>query len=141
MSKTYISVSLRKLVWERAKDCCEYCLIPQTVALARHQVDQVIAEKHGGETDAENLALSCTLCNQAKGSDVDSIDPETGDIERFYHPRCDRWSEHFQLLEATGEIEPLTAIGRSTLRLLQMNRPEYLDLRRILLQMGVLQEF
>jgi HNH endonuclease len=111
-------VSLCKLVWERAKDCCEYCLIPQTVALAKHQVDHVIAEKHGGETDTENLALSCTLSNQAKGSDVASINPETGDIERFYHPRCDRWSEHFQLLEATGAIEPLTAIGRSTVRLL-----------------------
>jgi hypothetical protein len=39
-------------------------------------------------------------------------------IERFYHPRCDRWSEHFQRLEVTGAIEPLTAIGRSTIRLL-----------------------
>jgi ABC-type molybdenum transport system ATPase subunit/photorepair protein PhrA len=48
MSKTYIPASLRRLVVERARNCCEYCLIPQEIVLAKHQVDHVIAEKHGG---------------------------------------------------------------------------------------------
>ena len=73
MSKTYISASLRHIVFERADGNCEYCLIPDALALASHQVDHVISEKHGGETVSENLALSCSFCNQAKGSDVGSI--------------------------------------------------------------------
>jgi HNH endonuclease len=138
MSKTYIPASLRRLVVERAQNCCKYCLIPQEIVLAKHQVDHVIAEKHGGGTVAENLALSCTLCNQAKGSDIASIDPATVDIERLYHPRLHRWSEHFQIVEGSGMIEPLTGIGRSTLCLLQMNRVEYLAARLILSQAGIL---
>jgi hypothetical protein len=47
MSKTYVAAELRRLVVERAKACCEYCLIPEALALASHQVDHVIAEKHG----------------------------------------------------------------------------------------------
>jgi HNH endonuclease len=57
MSKTYIPASLRRLVVERAQNCCEYCLIPQEIVLATHQVDHIIAEKHCGETVSENLAL------------------------------------------------------------------------------------
>jgi HNH endonuclease len=138
MSKTYIPASLRRLVVKRARNCCEYCLIPQEIVLAKHQVDHVIAEKHGGETVSENLALSCTLCNQAKGSDIASINPETVDIERLYHPRRHHWSEHFRVLEDSGIIEPLTGIGRSTVRLLQMNRVEYLAARSMLFQAGLL---
>jgi 5-methylcytosine-specific restriction endonuclease McrA len=48
----------------RARECCEYCLIPEQFTLASHWVDHIVAEKHGGETAEENLALSCVLCNQ-----------------------------------------------------------------------------
>jgi len=34
-------------------------LIPETVVLVVHQIDHIIAEKHGGLTEADNLAL-CT---------------------------------------------------------------------------------
>jgi len=70
MSKTYIPTNLRQIVFERAQGCCEYCLIPEMLVLATHQIDHVIAEKHDGATVLENLALSCSLCNQAKGSDI-----------------------------------------------------------------------
>ncbi|WP_414621625.1 HNH endonuclease [Calothrix sp. CCY 0018] len=59
-----------------------------------------MAEKHGGLTEAENLALACTLCNKHKGSDLTSIDPETGDIVPLYHPRKDQWREHFKIKDA-----------------------------------------
>ena len=138
MSKTYISASLRRIVFERADGNCEYCLIPDALALASHQVDHVISEKHGGETVSENLALSCSFCNQAKGSDVGSIDFETGEYVRFYHARRDQWMEHFEIDTATGEILGMSAIGRVTVRLLQMNRAAYLPERLMLLQAGVL---
>ncbi|MDF5717144.1 MAG: HNH endonuclease signature motif containing protein [Rhizonema sp. NSF051] len=136
MSKTYISTALRRLVGDRANHACEYCLIPEIAALVPHEVDHVIAQKHGGQTDETNLALACTICNKYKGSDLTSIDPSNGEIMRLYQPRHDRWYDHFQLKD--GEILPLTAIGRVTVRLLQMNRPERVEERRVLLQANVL---
>lgn len=138
MSKTYVSASLRRMVFERAAGNCEYCLIPEALALASHQVDHVISEKHGGQTTSENLALSCSFCNQAKGSDVGSIDSETGEFIRLYHPRCDRWRDRFWINEVTGEILGGSPVGRVTARLLQMNRTVYLPERLLLLQAGML---
>ncbi|WP_223342956.1 MULTISPECIES: HNH endonuclease [unclassified Synechocystis] len=58
MSKSYISPSLRRIVGDRANDCCEYCLIPEALLLSSHHVDHIIAEKHGGHSTLENLALA-----------------------------------------------------------------------------------
>src|ERR1035438_2650980 len=76
MSQTYIPAALRRLVRERSGDRCEYCLIPESVAFAPHWIDHIVAEKHGGMADADNLANSCVLCNQSKGSDLTSIRSE-----------------------------------------------------------------
>ncbi len=59
MSRTYIPVALRNVVYERAKAACEYCLTPEMITFAPHQIDHVIAEKHGGATEQDNLALAC----------------------------------------------------------------------------------
>jgi hypothetical protein len=138
MSKTYVNAVLRRTVSDRAQSCCEYCLIPEMLTLASHQVDRVIAEKHGGKTIEGNLALSCSLCNQAKGSDIASIDPQTGDIVRLYHPRQDYWTDHFDLKAESGVIFPLTAIGRVTEQLLRINRTSSLPVRQILAQTGII---
>ena len=135
MSKTYIPVAVRKQVFSRAKNCCEYCLIPDIATFVPHEVDHIVAKKHGGLTEVENLALSCTLCNKHKGSDLTSIDPKTGEIIPLYHPRQDLWDEHFQLNNA--EIVPLTDKGRVTVRLLQLNRPERLQERQLLIDAGI----
>src|SRR5947209_10966433 len=118
MAQKYVPVALRRLVRARAADCCEYCLVAERLALAVHWVDHIVAEKHGGQTEEANLALSCVLCNQHKGSDLTSIDPETGEITPLFHPRCHRWLDHFRF--AGGTLEALTATGRVTLRLLQL---------------------
>jgi 5-methylcytosine-specific restriction endonuclease McrA len=89
MSKTYIPVALRRQVYERAKGCCEYCLIPDVATFVPYEIDHIIAEKHCGRTESENLALTCTQCNKHKGSDLASIDLETGEIVPLYHPRQD----------------------------------------------------
>ena len=68
------------------KATSEYCLISEAVSFAKHQIDHVIAEKHGGQTVEENLALSCTLCNKYKGSDIASIDNKTGEIFPLFNP-------------------------------------------------------
>jgi hypothetical protein len=137
MSTSYISVALRRLVFDRAAGCCEYCLLPEVAVFLSHEVDHVIAEKHEGKTESENLALACSLCNKHKGSDVASVDPTTGEVVRLYSPRRDRWSDHFALND--GQIMGQTPIGRVTVRLLRMNQPERVEERRILMKAGLLQ--
>jgi hypothetical protein len=49
---------LRQLVWQRAKDRCEYCHFPAGIALLPFQIDHIMPRKLGGATTPENLALS-----------------------------------------------------------------------------------
>ena len=129
MSVTYIPAALRNLVYERADGCCEYCLVSEAVSFATHQIDHIIAEKHGGLTVEENLALSCALCNKYKGSDLTSIDNETGEIVRLFNPRKDVWSEHFKI--ENGVFIGLTPNARATIRLLQINNSARIEERKI----------
>ena len=129
MSVTYISTALRNEVYERAHGLCEYCLIDEEVSFAKHQIDHVIAEKHGGETIKENLALSCSICNKYKGSDIASLDGETDAIVTLFNPRTDVWSEHFRI--ENGIFLGLTANARATIRLLQINNAARIEERRI----------
>jgi hypothetical protein len=138
MSVTYIPVPLRRQVRERANECCEYCLIPESLTWASHTIDHIIAEKHGGSTTADNLGLACTLCNIRKGSDLASIDKQAGFVEPLFHPRSDRWRDHFQLIG--GQIEPLTPSGRATARLLQFNAPARVQEREVLFAAGAIRE-
>lgn len=127
MSVTYIPAALRRSVSERAVGCCEYCLMSEKVSFERHQIDHVIAEKHGGATVEDNLALSCTLCNVRKGSDLASVDEETGEIFRLFNPRIDNWGEHFRL--EIGTLVGLTPNARVTIRLLRLNSPTRIEER------------
>lgn len=136
MSQTYIPAALRRLVRERSGDRCEYCLIPESVAFAPHWIDHIVAEKHGGMADADNLANSCVLCNQSKGSDLTSIDPDTDQIVALFHPRRDRWTDHFRLMD--GRIDPLTPVGRVTVRLLHLNDPDRVEERKHLIAAGLI---
>jgi hypothetical protein len=99
-----------------------------------HEPDHVIARKHRGETVEENLAWACYLCNGLKGSDLASVDVDTGRIVRLFHPRKDRWTTHFRLEGA--RIVGLTAVGRVTECLLQFNRRRTLGMRQVLIEKG-----
>ncbi|HCN29665.1 MAG TPA: HNH endonuclease [Verrucomicrobiales bacterium] len=136
MSAAHIPADVRRLVRDRAHEACEYCLLPEQFSFNTHHVDHIIAQKHGGQTTEENLALSFILCNQAKGSDLSSIDPLDGRLTALFHPRLDAWSEHFEL--RGGFIKGKTATGRVTANLLQLNAPEKVEERRWLIEAGVL---
>lgn len=129
-----VSTVLRQLVRRRAGLRCEYCLIAEDDAFFAHEADHIIAEKHGGATAAENLALACFDCNRFKGSDIASLDPEDGNLVALYHPRTDRWEEHFRI--EGGAIHPLTAVGRATERLLKLNIPVRVEIRQTLARLG-----
>jgi hypothetical protein len=138
MSETHVPVALRRLVRERADECCEYCRVPESATWSVHTLDHIIAEKHGGQTGAENLALACTFCNMRKGSDLASIDDQTGLVQPLFHPRRDRWSDHFSLVG--GRIDPLTPSGRATARLLRFNDPDRVEERQLLVAAGLIRE-
>ena len=129
---TYINAELRRLVVDRAGDCCEYCRRSQSDHQFSFHVEHVIAEKHNGQTVQENLALSCPEYNIFKGSDVASYD--NGELTPLYNPRIQLWNDHFQLNGA--KIEPLTREGRVTVSLLQMNRPEVIAERGLFIRLG-----
>jgi len=135
VSLTRIPVDVRRQIRARAADCCEYCRIPESAAFAVHQVDHVVAEKHGGPTVTENLALSCVVCNMHKGSDIASLDPQTEVLTPVYHPRRDRWTDHFRL--SGGRIEGLSPVGRVTAQLLRFNHPDRVAERILLVAAGV----
>ncbi|MBS1252062.1 MAG: hypothetical protein MAG451_01098 [Anaerolineales bacterium] len=134
----HISERLRQLVEKRAEGQCEYCRLPQTARLLRLTVDHIIAIKHGGPTTESNLALACLTCNLHKGSDIASFDPATGDLTSLYHPREQRWNDHFTLDFETGELRGKTPEGRATVRLLQMNTRERIEERLRLIAIGEL---
>ena len=135
MSRTCISVALRRLVYQRAGGGCEYCRMPEQFSFHPHQVDHVIPEKQGGHTDADNCALACILCNQHKGSDLASIDPLTRQITLLFNPRQQRWTEHFALTE-DGVLVSATPAGRTTIQLLQLNLLERIGERKLLREAG-----
>jgi hypothetical protein len=129
-----IGQPLRREIAARAGGRCEYCLMPEWALLAGCEVDHVISRKHGGQTDAANLALSCARCNRAKGTDIGSIVPETGQFSRLFNPRTDKWAEHFALDGA--RLAGKSAIGRVTITLLRLNDDERVLERTWLQRLG-----
>ena len=130
----YISDDLRHLVASRADYLCEYCLIHEDVTFFGCQVDHIISLKHGGSTESNNLAYACTFCNRRKGSDIASIEAETGNLVGLYNPRVDKWADHFRL---NGKIlEPLTGIGEATARILGFNSADRILEREALISAG-----
>jgi hypothetical protein len=125
---------MRTQVIVRAHESCEYCLIYVEYTLFPHEVDHIIAIKHGGQTNLDNLAYACAQCNRFKGSDFSTFDPKTGKVVLLFNPRLQIWHEHFSL--DGPRIIPLTPVGRATERLLQLNQIDRLLLRKELLASG-----
>jgi len=125
---SYIPADLRRIAIERAAGQCEYCRIRETDTFLGCQIDHIIAEKHGGQTTADNLALACAFCNRHKGTDIGSIAPSTGEFTRFYNPRTDNWNEHFRSKDFI--IEPISPVGEATASILQFNNEERILERR-----------
>ena len=132
MSESWISTKLRRIVQERAGYVCEYCLVSFDDFAVGFQIDHVIAEKHDGPTLDHNLCVSCMECNLAKGSDISTL--VQGELVRLFNPRIDFWSEHFLLDGA--KICSQTAVGAGTLRLLGINDPARVGLRKMLIKAG-----
>ena len=123
-----MSPATRAAVRERAGHRCEFCQLHQDDSpLAVLHVEHIIPRIHGGTDGLDNLALACIDCNLHKGPNLTGIDPEMNRVTELFHPRRDRWEEHFvwRGLYLAGR----SAVGRVTVRVLKMNSEEQLALR------------
>lgn len=125
-----ISTSTRVLVKKEASYRCEYCgMAEEWEPYFAYHIEHIIAKQHGGTDDRGNLALACHHCNLIKGPNLTSIDPDSGETTLLFHPRKDSWTEHFQ--RVVDRIEGRTAVGRTTVFLLQMNALHRVELWRV----------
>ena len=122
-----MDAATRDLVRRRAQNLCEYCLLPQAHSPLTHHIEHIVAKQHGGGDEVENLALACHRCNLRKGPNLVGVDPLTGELIQLFHPRRDRWTDHFRF--DAVRIIGLTAVGRATAHLLSLNDPRRLELR------------
>lgn len=72
--------------------------------------------------------------HQHKGSDLASLDPETGLLTSLFNPRLDDWPTHFA--SEGGVIIPRTPSARVTVRLLRLNLPVRVEVREELVSLG-----
>lgn len=133
-----IQVNLREQIRQRARDCCEYCQMPQACTQLPHEVDHVRAVKHNGPTSLENLCWSCALCNGFKGSDIASYVPETDELTRLFNPRIDDWNSHFAW--NNGMLVPKSPMAAATISLLRINSDRRVSHRRLLIKCGLFPE-
>ena len=124
---------LERRVRERARESCEYCLLPQAAYRFTFPLDHINAKQHGGKTALANLAVAC-LCNSRKGPNLAGLDPVTGQLVRLFHPRRDHWHDHFRWKGA--RIQGRTAIGRTTIAVLDMNHSDSVAVRAQLIVEG-----
>ena len=125
----------RLIVRQRAGHRCEYCHLPQAAApVLTFHLEHIRAQQHILDDSPENLALACPDCNFHKGPNLTTLDGRTREIVVLFHPRHDRWEDHFEYRGAI--LIGLSPVGEATIRLLQMNTVERVEMRAELLAAG-----
>ncbi len=104
-------------------------MLPQAASVLTFHVDHLMAKQHLDQVidESEFLCFACNRCNAYKGTNLSTVDPLTGQVVSLFHPREDRWRDHFLIRD--GIIEGTTPTGRATTRLLNMNSPQRVELR------------
>jgi HNH endonuclease len=127
----YIPDTIRLSVKQRAQNRCEYCRVHQDDFFFPFEIDHIISLRHDGLTTIANLALSCSTCNRFKAADIGTYLDGNKRFIRLFNPRIDNWFKHFEV--NNGEIIALNSIARATIKLLDLNNPDRIILRQILI--------
>jgi hypothetical protein len=131
-----ISQKTKRMVAERAHDCCEYCLSQARFSPQPFSVEHITPRQVQGSNEMTNLAFSCQGCNNLKYTKTEAIDPLSAAMVPLYHPRQHSWNDHFAWEDGYVFILGISAIGRATIALLQLNRPHVINLRKVLTAMN-----
>ena len=128
-----LSPRRKETVFQRANGCCEYCRSQARYSPDPFNVEHIAPLAAGGAANrSDNLALSCQGCNNLKFTSVDALDPITDQTMPLFHPRRQRWDEHFAWRGDFSLVIGLTPTGRATVETLQLNRVGVVNLRRVL---------
>jgi hypothetical protein len=126
----------RKAIRSRAGGLCEYCRCQERFATEGFSVEHILPVQAGGGNDPDNLALACQGCNNHKFTKIEAFDPATGLSVALFHPRLQRWEDHFIWSHDFQSILGLTPTGRATVEALWLNRSGLVNLRRVLYEAG-----
>jgi hypothetical protein len=80
-----------------------------------------------------NLALACMGCNAFKFNRTRATDPASGKRVSLFHPRRQRWIDHFAWSADALFVVGRTATGRATVLALRLNRDGVVNKRRVLI--------
>ncbi|MCB9108912.1 MAG: HNH endonuclease [Anaerolineales bacterium] len=136
MLEPRVTARQRQAVMERARGCCEYCCSQMRFATQSFSVEHIKPRSQSGKTRLDNLALACQGCNSHKYTKTEGYDPVSGERVMLYHPRQQRWEDHFRWSDNFTVMVGVTAIGRATIEALQLNRAGLVNLRQVLYTMG-----
>jgi hypothetical protein len=136
MSDAPVPGWLKAQVVERAADCCEYCWSQARFAMQSFSVEHITPRSQEGDNTLDNLAWACQGCNNHKYNKTHFSDSVTGEQVRLFHPRRQRWLDHFAWNQDCTLVVGMTPTVRATVEALQMNRPGLVNLRRILAAAG-----
>ncbi len=127
--------SVRVQVRARAGRRCEYCQLHESDwPLFSFHVEHIVAKKHHGDDALDNLAWACLGCNLGKSSNLSGRDILTGRVVVLFNPRRQRWSRHFAWDDAA--LAGLTPCGRVTVDVLNINEPDRVKIRALLILAG-----
>ncbi|WP_427161499.1 HNH endonuclease [Aliinostoc sp. HNIBRCY26] len=125
------------LVADRANHRCEYCHAPELIFNLAFEVEHIIPLSIQGTDADSNLALACRSCNLRKGTRISGNDPESNTEVRLFHPRQDKWSDHFLADIESGNIQGISSIGRVTVDALEMNGQPQIMARQLWIRLGI----
>jgi hypothetical protein len=136
MSKTYVPKALRQRLIAESNGFCAYCHTSVRITGARYVIEHIKPEVAGGETVWENLCLACHSCNEFKGAAVEVFDPVANRFVPLFHPKQNKWRDHFSWSEDGSSLLGLTPTGRATVEALQVNHPDIVAARKRWVMVG-----
>lgn len=136
MANPSIPKALREQVKHRAGFRCEYCQTSEWLNGIEGEIDHIIPRAEGGTDRSDNLCLACTSCNGYKQAKTSGTDPDSGQVVALFHPRRQRWEEHFAWGVDATRILGLTACGRATVEALRLNHPLAISARAVWVRAG-----
>lgn len=132
-----ISKRIKNFVFEPAGYMCEYCLSLIAYSPQPFEAEHIIPSSKDGTDDVENLACACGGCNGIKYNKTHASDPIDGKLAPLFHPRQMSWYEHFTWSPDFTYVVGITEVGRATVETLNLNRRGCVNLRKVLLTLGI----
>lgn len=137
MPRVRLPAAQKAAVKRAAHECCEYCGAQEAYSPDNFSIEHIQPMAKGGTNDFANLANACQGCNNRKYTLTEAIDPLTGELVPLYHPRQDRWEDHFAWNVEYTQMIGISPIGRATIAALDLNRHGVVNLRRVLRALGL----